>query len=113
MRRREFIAVLGGAVITWPFNVSAQSAPLVGFVHARSRDETTALVAAFQKGLAETGYIDGQTVITELHFAGGQYDQLPQMFSDLVSRNAAVLVAGADPAAVAAKRGSDRIFRRK
>jgi putative ABC transport system substrate-binding protein len=109
MRRREFIAVLGGAVITWPFNVSAQSAPLVGFVHARSRDETTALVAAFQKGLTETGYIDGQTVITELHFAGGQYDQLPQMFSDLVSRNAAVLVAGADPAAVAAKRTTQTV----
>ncbi len=110
-RRREFIAVLGGAVITWPLNGSAQSisTPLVGFVHARSRDETTGLVAAFQKGLTETGYIDGQTVITELHFAGGQYDQLPQMFSDLVSRNAAFLVAGADPAAVAAKRTTQTV----
>jgi ABC-type uncharacterized transport system substrate-binding protein len=106
MRRRDFISLLGSAAVARPLAARAQqrALPLIGFVHARSHDETSALVEAFHKGLAETGFTEGQTVAIEFRFAGGQYDQLPQIFSDLIKRNVAILVAGADPAAVAAKR---------
>jgi putative ABC transport system substrate-binding protein len=112
MRRRDFISLFGSAAaLAWPLAARAQqhALPLVGFVHARSPDETSALVEAFRGGLAETGFTEGQTVAIEFRFAGGQYDQLPQIFSDLIKRNVAILVAGADPAAVAAKRVAENI----
>ena len=82
---------------------------MIGFVHARSHDETSPLVEALRKGLAEPGFTEGQTVAIDFRFAGGQYDHLPQIFSDLIKRNVAIVVAGADPAAVAAKRVAQNV----
>ena len=105
MKRREFLTLLGSTTAVWslPGRAQAGSQPVIGFVHARSREETTSLVSAFRNGLSENGYIEGKTVSIELQFADGQYDLLRQIISDLIHRNVTVLVAGADPAAVAAK----------
>jgi putative tryptophan/tyrosine transport system substrate-binding protein len=84
MKRRQFIAGLGGAV-AWPLAARGQlpAFPVIGFVHAGSADASTGLVTAFRKGLGETGYCDGQNVTIEYHWLEGQYDRLPGVMADL------------------------------
>jgi len=83
--------------------------PEVGFPHARSPDDTALQVTALRRGLAEIGYIEGQSVTIEYRFALGQYDRLPMMAEELARRPVAVLVAGSDPAALAAKAATTTI----
>jgi ABC-type uncharacterized transport system substrate-binding protein len=111
MRRREFITLLCGAALAWPRKTWAQQSgsPVVGFVHARSRADTSRLVAAFKQGLAESGYVENKTVDIEFRFADGQYNRLSEMVAELVKRPVAVLVTGADPAAVAGKQATATI----
>ena len=112
MRRREFIAlVVTGAAIASSSSARSEpsSNPIVGFVHARSRDVTLPLVAAFQRGLAENGLVIGQNVTVEYRFADGDYARLPSIVSELVSRPVNVLVTGADPAAIAGKKAAGSI----
>src|SRR5262245_50486313 len=99
MRRREFIAGLGGAAV-WPLVARAQqsSVPVVGFLSSRSPEDSVYVLDAFRKGLRETGYVDGHNVTFEFRWARGQYQQLPAMATDLVSRRVAVLAAvGGNP----------------
>ena len=112
MRRREFIKVIGGAAAAWPLAVRAQqkAMPVVGFIHSQSPDPTTAdLVRKFRQGLNETGYIDGENVVIEILWAEGQFDRLPALVAELVSRKVSVIAAtGGTESALAAKRaGSD------
>ena len=105
IRRREFIAGLG-SVAAWPIAARAQQAamPVVGFVSTTSPDTSAGLVAAFRKGLGETGYVAGQNVTVEYHWLEGQYDRLPALMADLVRRRVAVIATPANtPAALAAK----------
>jgi putative ABC transport system substrate-binding protein len=105
MRRRQFIAGLGG-VATWPLVARAQQStlPVVGFVNPRSADASTDLAAAFRKGLRDTGYVEGQNVTVEYYWLAGQYDLLPALIADLVRRRVAVIaVPAATTAAIAAK----------
>jgi putative ABC transport system substrate-binding protein len=81
----------------------------IGFIHARSRETTENLVAAFKQALNENGFEVGKNLKVEWRFADGRYDQLPQMAADLVSCRVALLVAGSDPAAVAAKDATSSI----
>lgn len=97
MRRREFITFLGGgtAAIGWPLAAVAQQPvlPTVGFLNAAAAGERPHVVAAFRDGLAETGYINGQTVAIEYRFADNQREHLPALAAELVQRRVNVLVA--------------------
>ena len=106
MRRRELITLLGGAA-TWPLVARAQQAaiPAVGFMSGRSPEDSARIASAFRQGLADAGFIEGQTVNIEYRWANGDSDKLPALAADLVNRKVAVLVGvGGDvSAAVAAK----------
>src|SRR6516165_7949491 len=92
MKRRAFIAGLGSAA-AWPVVARAQQAamPVVGFVNGGSADATAGRVAAFHKGLGETGYVEGQNVAVEYNWLEGQFDRLPALMADLVRRRVAVV----------------------
>lgn len=101
MRRREFITVLGGATLVWPFGARAQqsSVPVVGYLSSGSPAAFAPMVAAFRRGLAEAGIVEGKGFTIDFRWAEGQYDRLPSFASDLVRQNVAVIVAtgGSDP----------------
>jgi len=103
MQRREFITLLGGAT-AWPLTARAQqpSTPVVGFLSSGSAESRAHLVAGFQRGLNDTGYIEGQNLAINFRWAG-QYSQLPIFAAELVRRQVAVVFAGGPPAARAAK----------
>jgi putative tryptophan/tyrosine transport system substrate-binding protein len=95
VKRRDFITLLGGAVIAWPFAACAQQStmPVVGFLSSRSADDSVRLVASFSDGLAEIGYIDGRNAAIEFRWAQGQFDRLPALAAELVRRPVTVLAA--------------------
>ena len=110
MKRRTFIGGLGSTV-AWPVVARAQQAvaPVIGLVSARSADVSADLVAAFRRGLGETGYVDGQNVTVEYHWLEGQFDRLPALMADLVRRGVAVIATPAEAAALAAKAATTTI----
>ena len=86
MRRRQFITLLGGAA-AWPLAARAEQAkPMVGFVSGGSPGPFAYLVRAFQQGLNETGYVEGQNLTIEFRWAEGRYDRLPDLVTDLEKR---------------------------
>jgi putative ABC transport system substrate-binding protein len=109
MTRRECITLIGGAVaapFAWPLSAWAQkpSMPSIGFLQPGSPDASAPRVAAFRKGLSETGYIEDQNVRIEYLWLEDQYDRLPALAADLVRRRVAVIATpGSTPAALAAK----------
>jgi len=109
VRRREFITLVGGAAAAWPLTARAQQ-PVVGFMSGRAPDDSAHLVAAFQQGLAERGFSEGQNVAIEFRWADGDYDRLPALAADLVGRGVAALVGvGGDVSAVAATKATKTI----
>jgi putative ABC transport system substrate-binding protein len=110
MRRREFIAGLGGAA-AWPVVARAQQAavPVIGWLDGQSPESVREFLPAFRKGLAETGYVEGRNVIVEYHWAENDSDRLSAFAADLVRRRVAVIVAATTSAALAAKAATQTI----
>jgi putative ABC transport system substrate-binding protein len=94
MRRREFIALLGGASAVWPFIARAQQAamPVIGYFSARSAESDVPMLAAFRQGLNETGYVEGKNVTIEFRWGDGEYDRARKLAAELVRQQVSIIV---------------------
>lgn len=106
MRRRDFMGMFSGGVIVSPFPLWAQQpaapVPVIGVLHGVAAAQWTDRMAGFDRGLSESGLVDGRNITIEYRWADGQFDRLPAMAADLVSRRAAVICAGASDVAIRA-----------
>jgi putative ABC transport system substrate-binding protein len=105
MRRREFVTLIGGAA-AWPITAQAQQSrfPVIGYISGRSPESDAFRLAAFGRGLNETGYVEGRNVGIEYRGMQGHYDLLPAIIADFVRRPVAVIVVdGNTPGVLAAK----------
>src|SRR6516225_3195461 len=102
MRRRAFIEGIAASAAAWPLLARAQqpATPVVGFLGAPSAAPYARYVAAVHQGLKEVGYVEHQNVAMEYRWADGQYDRLPALAADLVSRHVAGIVPSGGSLAV-------------
>src|SRR5215469_5940154 len=111
MRRREFIALLAGIVVTWPQAAPAQqpAIPVIGYLDSRSPAAVQNRLRGFHQGLKEAGYIEGENVTILYRWADDRTDRLPLLAAELVSRSVAAIVTGGAPSALAAKAATTTI----
>jgi putative ABC transport system substrate-binding protein len=112
MRRRAFIEGIAALGVAWPLAARAQQSamPVIGYLNGASAAQFPQLLDGFHKGLSETGYSEGRNVAFEYRYAEGQYDRLPALAADLVSRQVSVIVATAGtPTIRAAKAATSSI----
>ena len=105
MRRRDFIA----RAMCVAARAQQPALPVVGFLRVGSADASARYVAAFRKGLYETGYVESQNVTVEYHWLEGQLNRLPALLADLVRRQVAVIAAPGNVPALAAKAATSTI----
>jgi putative tryptophan/tyrosine transport system substrate-binding protein len=105
VRRRDFIKAISASAAAWPLTARAQqpAIPVIAFVRDGSPEANARYVAAFRKGLNESGYVEGQNVTVEYHWLEGQYDRLQALLADLVRRQVAVIATLGNLTSVAAK----------
>ena len=111
MKRREFIALIGGAAAAWPLAARAQqpAVPVVGYLSSLGQAVSVQFDTAFRRGLSQMGYVEGQSVSIEYRWITEGYDPLPAMANDLVQRQVAVICALGPPAVIAAKAATTSI----
>ena len=109
IRRREFIAGLGGVVAMPSDNARAQAIPVIGILHSQSPDGFESRLRAFRQGLKEVGFVEGENVTIEYAWAENQVDRLPVLAAELARRKVAAIVAFAPAAALAAKGATSSI----
>jgi putative tryptophan/tyrosine transport system substrate-binding protein len=104
MKRREFITFLGGAAATWPLTARAQEPQrVIGVLSSAAYGAYPGAEAAFIQRLKDTGFIEGKNISIEWRWAEGQYNRLPSLAGELVSRGVAVIVTFDAPSSSAAK----------
>lgn len=106
MRRREFITLVGGAAVSWPFGANTQQVqlPVIGFLNPTSSEGWPAdRLRGFRQGLKEAGFIEGENVLIDYRWADNQLDHLPALAAELTRRRVAVIVTTAPGSAFAAK----------
>ena len=112
LKRRKFFTLLGGAVAPWPLAARAQqqsAMPVVGLLNNGAPQDKRDYVAAFQRGLREAGFVDGQNVAIEYRHANNQIERLPALASELVREHVSVIAALSTDAGLAAKAATANI----
>ena len=108
MKRRDFIMALGGAAANLPRAARAQERRIwrIGFLSGKSKPSSlgTSVYGEFLRGMNDFGYVEGRDFVMEWRFVAGDFSRLPEMASDLVTRQVDVIVAGFTGAALAAKK---------
>ena len=105
LKRREFIALLGGAAVAWPSFVCAQPKNKlwrIGFLSPRAASQIN-LIDAFRQGMRDLGYVEGRIFLIEARYADGQYDRLPTLARELLELGVDIILAAASPAIRAAQ----------
>jgi putative ABC transport system substrate-binding protein len=112
VKRREFMTLLGGAVMAWPLAARAQqpAVPVIGFMGLETADRYADRLGPFHQGLKETGFVEGQNVAVEYRWAQGHYDRYPEMAAEFVRRQVTVIAAtGGEPSPQSAKAATQTI----
>ena len=111
MKRRDFIALFGGAAAGWPFAAYAENSVIatIGYLSSKDEKSEAGIIAGVRRGLAEQGLIEGKNVLFAYQWSEGDYRRLPKLAADLVASKVDVIAASGLPAALAAKAASSTI----